>query len=90
MKNKPIKTKPVTYTIPQNLDVALHAKVGRGGMSKFVTKALWDALKKEEDALLNEFLAADKDPGEKEIRESFSPLEGKDFIGIEDFDFEGK
>lgn len=42
-----MKTKPVTYTIPQNLDAILHARIARGEISKFVTQALWDALKKK-------------------------------------------
>lgn len=79
--------KPVTYTIPIQLDAALHTKIGRGRMSKFVTQALWDALKREEDALLNEFLAADKDKGNLEVKQSFSEIEGEDFHGIDDFDF---
>lgn len=79
--------KPVTYTIPEQLDAALHAKVARGQMSKFVTKALWEALKKDEEALLMEFLEADKDPGNREVNQSFLEIEGEDFIGIEDFDF---
>lgn len=83
-----MRVKPVTYTIPENLDALLHAKVGRGRMSKFVTQALWDALKKEEGALLMEFLEADKDPGNIEVKKSLSGIEGEDFIGIEDFNFE--
>ncbi len=82
-----MKTKPVTYTIPKNLDDALHSKIGRGRISKFVTQALWDALKKEEEALLQEFLEADKDPGNIDVKKSFSEIEGEDFIGMEDFDF---
>lgn len=85
-----MKTKPVTYTIPLNLDATLHSKIGRGRMSKFVTQALWDALKKEEESLLKEFLEADKDAGNSEVRKSFSDLEGEDFIGIDDFDFSEK
>lgn len=80
-------SKPVTYTIPEQLDAILHAKVPRGQMSKFVTEALWEALKKEEESLLMEFLEADKDSGNIEAKESFSKLEGDDFVGVEDFDF---
>ncbi len=82
-----MRRKAVTYTIPQNLDAILHAKVGRGRMSQFVTQALWEALKKEEHAILKEFLEADKDPGDREVRQSFSDIEGEDFIGLEDFNF---
>ncbi len=82
-----MKVKPVTYTIPEQLDAILHAKVGRGHMSKFVTQALWEALRKEEESLLMEFLEADKDRGNIEVRKSFSGIEGDDFIGIDDFDF---
>ena len=80
-----MKVKPVTYTIPEQLDVILHTKIGRGRMSKFVTQALWDALKREDEALLMEFLEADKDPGNMEVKESFSEIEGEDFIGLDDF-----
>lgn len=79
--------KAVTYTIPKQLDVMLHAKIGRGKMSKFVTQALWEALKKEEVLLLAEFLEADKDPGSIEVKKSFSEIEGEDFLGIDDFDW---
>lgn len=79
--------KPVTYTIPEELDAILHIKIGRGKMSQFVTRALWDALKKEEDALLMQFLEADKDIGNIEVKRDFSKFEGEDFIGMND-DFE--
>lgn len=82
-----MRKKPVTYTIPEQLDILLHARVGRGRMSQFVTQALWDALKKEEEDLVKEFLAADKDPGNIEIKKEFSGIEGEDFIGLDDFDF---
>lgn len=82
-----MKHKPVTYTIPTQLDAILHAKVGRGKMSQFVTQALWEALKREEESLLKEFLEADQEAGNRELRESFSGIEGEDFIGIEDFNF---
>lgn len=78
--------KAVTFTIPRQLDDMLHARVGRGKMSKFVTQALWDALKKEEDDLLRQFLEADKDTGNIEIKDSFSDIEGEDFIDIQDFE----
>lgn len=61
-----MKKKPVTYTIPEQLDAILHAKVGRGRMSQFVTQALWDALKREEESLLKEFLEADKEVRQKD------------------------
>lgn len=80
-----MKTKPVTYTIPEQLDAILHTKIGRGHMSKFVTQALWEALKRDEEALLMEFLEADKDPGNIEIKQDFSEIEGEDFIGLNDF-----
>lgn len=90
MKVKPVRrrVKPVTYTIPIQLDEALHSKVGRGGMSKFVTQALWDALKKDEESLLNEFLEADKESGNIQVKKDFSGIEGEDFIGMEDYDVE--
>jgi hypothetical protein len=82
--------KPVTYTIPEQLDAALHTRIGRGKMSKFVTEALWEALRKEEAALLLEFLEADKDAGNIEVKQSFSEIEGEDFTGLDDFNFGGK
>ena len=83
-----MRTRPVTYTIPEDLDTVLHSRVGRGKMSRFVTQALWDALKKQEDSLLMEFQEADKDAGNVEAKQNFSAIDGEDFIGIEDFDFE--
>lgn len=56
-------------------------------MSKFVTQALWKVLKRDEESLLMEFLEADKDPGNIEVKKSFSAIEGEDFIGVDDFDF---
>lgn len=35
-----------------------------------------------------EVLAADKDPGEIEVKNDFSAIEGEDFTGIEDFTFD--
>lgn len=81
-----MKVKPVTYTIPEQLDIILHAKIGRGRISKFVTQALWEALKRDEDALLMQFLEADKDPGNIEVKESFSGIEGEDFVGLDNVD----
>lgn len=54
-------------------------------MSKFVTQALWETLKRDEENLLMEFLEADKESGNIEIKESFSALEGEDFLGLGDF-----
>jgi hypothetical protein len=83
-----MRVKPVTYTIPVQLDAVLHSKIRRGEMSKFVTRALWDALKREEEILLKEFLEADSDPGNREVKQSFSEIEGEDFVGLENFDIE--
>lgn len=77
--------KPVTFTIPEQLDAVLHTRIARGQMSKFVTQALWEALKKDEETLLMEFLEADKDLGNIEVQQDFSKMEGEDFIGIDDF-----
>ncbi len=52
-----IKTKRGSY--PEQLDAVLHAKISWGRMSN-VTQALWEALKRDEEALLMEFLKADK------------------------------
>lgn len=73
-----MKTKLVTYTIPKDLDAVLQSKVGRKNMNKFVTGALWNALN-ENEALLMEVLAADKDPGNLEVKNDFATLEGEDF-----------
>jgi hypothetical protein len=80
-----MRKKSVTYTIPEQLDIVLHTRIGRGRMSHFVTQALWDALRREEEAILMEFLEADKDPGNIEAKKAFSAIEGEDFIGLEDF-----
>lgn len=82
-----MRTKHVTFTIPENIDYLLHTKVGKGQMSKFVTQAIWNALKNEEESLLQEFLEADKDPGNIELKANFNSIEGEDFIGMSDFDF---
>ncbi len=79
--------KHVTYSIPEQLDQALRHKVERGQISQFVTKALWEALKRDEDALLQEFLEADKEAGNLEVKKSFSKLEGEDFTGLADFTY---
>ena len=41
----------------------------------------------ENKLLLLEFLEADKDSGNEEVKESFSQIEGEDFVGLDDFDF---
>jgi hypothetical protein len=82
-----MKVKLVTYTIPESLDAELHHKIERGLISKFVTMAIWEALKKHEEETLKEFLESDKDSSHKEIKDVFSKIEGEDFIGVEDFDF---
>jgi hypothetical protein len=82
-----MSVKPVTYTIPVKLDAALRSKVGRGRMSRFVTQALWEALRRDEEVLLKEFLEADKEAGNIEVQQSFSEIEGEDFIGFENEDF---
>lgn len=50
-----------------------------------MTQALWEALKRDEVGLLMEFLEADKDPGNIEVKQSLSEIEGEDFIGLDDF-----
>jgi hypothetical protein len=42
--------------------------------------------KKEEDALLMECLQADKDPGNMQLKEEWSSLEGEDFVDLDDFE----
>lgn len=79
-------TKHVTYTIPIQLDKALHQKIGRGKMSSFVTEALWSALKREEHSLLMEFLEADKDSGNREVKRDFASLEGENFFGLGEYE----
>lgn len=77
----------VKYTIPEDLEALLRIKVDDYRIDTFVTQALWEALRQEE-ALLQEFLDADKDPGNIETKQNFSDLlEGEDFIGLDGFDF---
>jgi hypothetical protein len=78
---------PRTYTIPRDLDAILHSKIGRGEISKFVTRALWDALKKEEDEFVAQLIATKTDHAYLELKEDFAFLEGEDFVGLEDFPF---
>jgi hypothetical protein len=47
MYTRIMERQPVTYTIPRDLNIALHTKIGVGQMSGFVTQALWAALKKK-------------------------------------------
>lgn len=51
-------------------------------MNKPVTQSSWETLKKNEEALLMEFLEADKDPGNIEVKQSFSEIEGEDFVEL--------
>lgn len=54
-------------------------------MSDIDETILRDHPKPDKDSLLMEFLEADQDPGNREIKNDFTSIEGQDFIGIGEY-----
>lgn len=72
---KPGKTTTVTFSLPTELNNALHAFVGKQGLSKFVAKAIEQALKEERMSLRNEYAEASKDPDRLKTIEDWQDLD---------------
>ena len=64
---KPGKTVTVTFSLPAELNNALHAFVGGRGLSKFVAKAIEKSLREEKMSLRKEYAEASKDPDWKDL-----------------------
>ena len=55
-----------TYSIPKDVDKALHLLVKKRGMSHFVTEAIRKELEVKENSLLEAYAMANEDTGQKE------------------------
>jgi hypothetical protein len=74
-----MRTVNVTFSIPENTNMLLHTFVKKRGLSKFVTRAIENALETEKNALKNAFRAAENDPDLKEITNDWAALDGEDW-----------
>lgn len=74
-----MKTVNVTFSIPENINIILHSFVEKRGLSKFVTKAIEQALEKEKNNLKAAYLEAENDPDSKEVIEDWAALDGEDW-----------
>ena len=72
---KTSKTTTVTFSLPTELNKALHAFVGGRGLSKFVAKAIEQALKEERMSLRKEYAEASKDPDRLKTIEDWKSLD---------------
>lgn len=73
------KTSNVTFSIPEDVNIQLHAFVEKRGLSKFVTKAIEKALKEEKANLRAAYKDAENDPELKEIIDDWAALDGEDW-----------
>jgi hypothetical protein len=76
---KRIKTINVTFSIPENTNTLLHSFVEKRGLSKFVTRAIEQALEEEKNKLKAAFREAENDQDLKEIMDDWAALDGEDW-----------
>lgn len=74
-----MKTVNVTFSIPEGVNTLLHTYVERRGLSKFVSKAIENALKEEKNALKAAFRDAENDPDIQETMADWAILDGEDW-----------
>lgn len=74
-----MRTINVTFSIPENVNILLHSYVEKRGLSKFVTKAIINALEVEKNNLKAAFRAAENDPDLKETMDDWAALDGDDW-----------
>lgn len=72
-----MKTVNVTFSIPEEINIALHACVEKRGLSRFVTHAIEKALKSKKNSLKAAFLDAENDPDDKAAIEDWAALDGE-------------
>lgn len=76
---KTIKTINVTFSIPVSTNTLLHTFVEKRGLSKFVSKAIDQALENEKNKLKAAFIEAENDPDLKETFDDWAALDGEDW-----------
>lgn len=69
----------VTFSIPEDTNMLLHSFVEKRGLSKFVTKAIEEALEIEKNQLKAAFREAENDPDLKETIDDWAALDGEDW-----------
>lgn len=74
-----MKTVHVTFTIPEDINMALHCHVEKRGLSRFVTQAIEKALLEEKKSLKAAYREAEHDPDLKETTDSWAALDGEDW-----------
>ncbi|MFV0340165.1 MAG: hypothetical protein ACK5MA_05990 [Parachlamydiaceae bacterium] len=74
-----MKTVNVTFSIPENINIALHRRVEKRGLSRFVTKAIEKALTEKHDTLKAAFRDAENDPNLKETMDDWAALDGEEW-----------
>ncbi len=72
-----MKTVNVTFSIPENINIALHRRVEKRGLSRFVTKAIEKALTEKQETLKAAFRDAENDPDLKETMDDWAALDGE-------------
>lgn len=74
-----MKTINVTFSIPENINKRLHSSVEKRGLSKFVAKAIEDALEEEKNDLKAAYKAAENDVDLKNAIDDWAILDGEDW-----------
>jgi hypothetical protein len=77
-----MRSKNITFFMPQDLIEKVQSIAGKRGASKFVVRAVERAVEEEMNQLRAAYLAANKDPDRIKTIEEWSPLD------IEDWDEE--
>ena len=76
-----MKKVTVTFSIPEELNDHLHSVVEKRGLSKFVSAAIEQALKEEEETLKKAYLEAEKESSRQEVVDDWAQLDGEDWDG---------
>jgi len=76
-----MKTVNVTFSIPEHINILLHTFVEKRGLSKFVSKAIENAIDEEKNKLKAAFRQAenDSDPELDETMADWGALDGEDW-----------
>ena len=72
---KPNKTVNVTFSIPVELNNALHTLLERRGLSRFVAESLEKALLEKKNALRQAYIDANNDPDRNETIRDWEVLD---------------
>ena len=74
-----MKTVNATFSLPENVNIQLHAMVEKRGLSRFVAKAIEEALEKKQKNLKAAYSAAESDADRKETLGDWAELDGEDW-----------